>query len=102
MPPDERAILAALEPVVDPELELSIVELGLVEAIAVAPDGAVHVSFTTTTPSCPLAEVIAHGIRQCVGRLPGVTRVTTELVLDPPWTPDRLSALAIHRLARLR
>ena len=99
MPPVEQNVLNALEPVIDPELGLSIVDLGLVYDVDITPEGAVQVTFTTTTPSCPLGEMIGYGIYRAVSRLSGVTGVSVRLVLDPPWSPDRLSPMAAERLA---
>ena len=85
-------VLAALRPVIDPELGMSIVDLGLIYAIEI--DGAiVRVTATLTTPGCPLHDVMTRGIRAALAKLPGVERVDIDLTFDPPWTPDRIGAL---------
>jgi metal-sulfur cluster biosynthetic enzyme len=97
-PPAERDVLEALAPVIDPELGLSVVDLGLVYGVNISPEGAVHVTFTATTPGCPVTEVLAYGIFRAVSRLAGVTAVSTELVWDPPWDASRIAPEALRRL----
>ncbi len=72
--------------VVDPELGLSIVKLGLVYDLLIA-GGAVTVVMTMTTPACPLGDVIAGEVQRAVGRLPWVTGVAVRIVWEPKWTP---------------
>ena len=97
-PPTEAEVRDALEPVIDPELGLSVVDLGLVYGIAISPEGSVHVTFTATTPGCPVTEILAHGIFRAVSALDGGTAVSTELVWEPPWDPSRIAASALGRL----
>jgi metal-sulfur cluster biosynthetic enzyme len=96
--PTEADVLHALEPVIDPELGLSVVDLGLVYGIEISPEGAVHVTFTATTPGCPVTEILAYGIFRAVSALDGVTAVSTELVWEPPWDPSRIAPDALRRL----
>ena len=75
---------------VDPELGLNIVDLGLIYDVAV--DGrAVTVRYTLTTMACGLGPLIESGIKEVTGALP-FDDVRTELVFRPPWSPDRISA----------
>jgi metal-sulfur cluster biosynthetic enzyme len=99
-PPSEGDVRAALEPVIDPELGLSVVDLGLVYDVAISPEGAVHVTFTATTPGCPVTEILAYGIFRAVSALEGVTAVSTELVWEPPWEPSRIAPDALRRLEK--
>jgi len=87
------AVLAALREVIDPELGLNVVDLGLVYGVTVV-DGHAHVRLTMTTPACPLGEQIAHDATGRVRAVPGVTDAFVELVWDPPWSPARMSETA--------
>lgn len=86
-----------LREVIDPELGIDIVSLGLVRDI-LFDDGAFDVSFTVTTPACPLSEFIEDEIRSCLKRLPEVTSVETRLVFEPPWEPEQMSEEARNTL----
>jgi metal-sulfur cluster biosynthetic enzyme len=81
---------AALTNVIDPELGLDFVELGLIYGIEVD-EGAVHVTFTLTTPACPIGPQVSEQIDEFVGELDGVRDVTSSMVFTPPWSPDRMS-----------
>ena len=80
---------AALDTVLDPELGMSVLALGLVYDVAVT-GGAVRVTMTLTAPGCPLHEVMTEWVRRAVMRVAGVERVEVVLTFDPPWTPDRI------------
>jgi metal-sulfur cluster biosynthetic enzyme len=75
--------------VLDPELGMSVVALGLVYDVTIAA-GAVRVTMTLTAPGCPLHEVMTQWVRTAVMRVPGVEQVEVVLTFDPPWTPDRI------------
>lgn len=87
--PDRASVMAALESVFDPELGMSVVELGLVYEVAVR-DRTVHVTMTLTTPGCPIHDVMPGWVRNAILRVPGVERVHVELTFDPPWSPERI------------
>lgn len=93
----EKLILTALKHVLDPEIGLNIVDLGLIYNVRVE-DGNVHIKMTMTTPGCPLHESISRGAEEAVRHLPGVESVKVDLVWDPPWTPDRMSDWARKQL----
>lgn len=85
------AIEAALRRVVDPEVALSIVDVGLVYGVVVA-DGKLQVQVTMTSAACPVTDVILEDIEQQLDRaVPGDLQIQVDLVWDPPWTPERLS-----------
>lgn len=80
----------ALRAVKDPELNLNIIDIGLVYDVEVGEAGAVHVRMTLTSPGCPAGTEIIDDVKGVVGDLEGVTGVEVELVWEPYWTPDRM------------
>jgi metal-sulfur cluster biosynthetic enzyme len=82
-------VLDALRWIVDPEIGVDIVTLGLIYGIAIA-DGAVRVSMTMTARGCPLHAAITEAIADAIRWLPGVETVNVELVWEPPWHPAML------------
>jgi metal-sulfur cluster biosynthetic enzyme len=80
----------ALTNVIDPELGLDFVELGLIYEIEVD-EGKVDVTFTLTTPGCPIGPQVTEQIQEFVGQLEGVSEVQSHMVFTPPWTPDLMS-----------
>jgi len=80
----------ALSNVIDPELGLDFVELGLIYGIEVD-GGHVHVTFTLTSPGCPIGPQVSEQIEEFVGELDDVDEVTSSMVFNPPWTPERMS-----------
>jgi len=88
--PQVDQVTAALTNVIDPELGLDFVELGLVYDVTVD-GGDVTVTFTLTTPACPIGPQVSEQMEEFVGELDWVEEVTTSMVFTPPWTPDRMS-----------
>lgn len=86
---DEARVMQALSTVLDPELGMSILDLGLVYGVRVTA-GEVAITMTLTAPGCPLHDVMSDWVRQAVMRVPGVERVEVGLTFEPPWTPDRI------------
>jgi metal-sulfur cluster biosynthetic enzyme len=80
----------ALANVIDPELGLDFVELGLIYEVEVD-GGHVHVTFTLTSPGCPIGPQVTDQIREFVGELDGVQQVDATMTFSPPWTPDMMS-----------
>lgn len=87
--PAREQVLEALGGVLDPELGMSVVELGLVYDIEIV-NGAVAITMTLTAPGCPVHEVMPGWIRQAVSAVPGVMSVDVRITFDPPWTPERI------------
>lgn len=88
-PPSADQVKLALRKVKDPELNLNIVDLGLVYDIVV--DGSdVKIDMTLTSPGCPAGPQIMGDIERAVKAVPGVSAVHLNLVWDPFWTPDRI------------
>ena len=83
-------VTEALENVIDPELGLDFVELGLVYDIEVE-GGKVDITFTLTSPGCPIGPQVSEQMKEFVGELDGVVEVVPKMVFTPPWTPDKMS-----------
>ena len=86
----EEDILEALSNVIDPELGLDFVELGLVYGVEID-GGRVEVTYTLTTPACPIGPQVAEQMQEFIGEIPGVDEVVPTMVFSPPWTPDKMS-----------
>jgi metal-sulfur cluster biosynthetic enzyme len=86
---DTDAVRTALRKVKDPELNLSIIDLGLVYEIEVH-EGEVHVQMSLTSPGCPSGPEIMSDAQTTIEALQGVTKADVELVWSPYWTPDRI------------
>lgn len=82
----EATVLAALRQVIDPEVGMDIVALGLIYDLKIT-GSHVLVTMTLTAPGCPMAESIRGGAQVAVLNLDGVTDVDVDLVFDPPWSP---------------
>jgi metal-sulfur cluster biosynthetic enzyme len=107
LPPsgEERAVatvdeaVRALRLVIDPEIGINVVDLGLVYGIEVEPDS-VHVRMAMTSPTCPLSEYLVDTAQRSIaGALPDVGRVFVSLVDEPPWGPEMMSVEARQLLA---
>jgi metal-sulfur cluster biosynthetic enzyme len=94
-PPELKApIEAALRQVVDPEVALTIVDVGLVYGVTVT-DKQVHVLMTMTSAACPVTDVILADVEtELDGVVPVDFKIQVELVWEPPWTTDRMSLRA--------
>jgi metal-sulfur cluster biosynthetic enzyme len=82
----------ALREVIDPELGLDIVSLGLVYGVTVDPDGDAVVSMTLTTPYCPLGPMLESQVHAATQFLPGIRDVKVDLIWDPPWDPHTMAS----------
>ncbi len=87
----EELVREKLIDVIDPELRMSIMELGLVYDVDID-EGDVKVTYTLTTPACPLGPVISGQIESLIMDLPGVNQVTPELTFSPPWDPKTMAS----------
>ncbi|MEI6513288.1 MAG: metal-sulfur cluster assembly factor [bacterium] len=83
--PDD--VKTRLEEVFDPELDINIVDLGLVCDVEVTPDKEVILTMTLTSPACPLAPQIEKDINQVLSEMPDIKNVQINWVFDPPWDP---------------
>jgi metal-sulfur cluster biosynthetic enzyme len=89
--PSEDEVLEALKSVVDPELGINIVDLGLVYEVDVAESGDVDIQYTLTTMGCPIGPLIEDQMRAFLAPLEGIGEVRPEMVLRPAWTPEMMS-----------
>ena len=88
---NEVLVREALKDVFDPELRMSIMELGLIYDVAIS-DGTVNVVYTLTSPGCPLGPVIDGQIQDVLMDLPGVKDVISQLTFSPPWDPRTMAS----------
>src|SRR4029077_8954238 len=94
-------VMEALKTVQDPEIPLSLVELGLIYELLVKKGGIVFVEMTLTTPACPVAQSMPGEVETAIGAVPGVNEVRVKLVWTPPWDKDRMSEEAKLELGML-
>ncbi|NIK12890.1 metal-sulfur cluster assembly factor [Alkalibacillus sp. S2W] len=90
----EENLWGALENVIDPELGIDIVNLGLVYNIELDDEGLATVTMTLTAMGCPLAATIEMDVKQAMIDLPEVNEVEVNIVWNPPWTKERMSRYA--------
>lgn len=90
----QTAVMAALETVIDPELGIDLVNLGLIYNVEVNNEGVCAIDMTLTTMGCPLADVIVTDVRNAVLKVDGISDVMIEFVWYPAWGPDRMSRYA--------
>lgn len=89
--PTKDEMMLILKNVPDPEMGISIVDLGLIYSIKSDKKGNVDVVMTLTTMGCPLFDLIAEPMERELKTLKGVKRVNIELTFDPPWTPEKMT-----------
>ena len=98
----EDHVRESLKQVIDPELFVNIVDLGLIYVVDIQPgeDGKldVNVDMTMTSPMCPAGPQLVANSRQAVESMEGVGKVDIRVVMDPPWTPDRMTEDARDQL----
>jgi metal-sulfur cluster biosynthetic enzyme len=87
---NQDTLVTALKTVKDPELNLNVIDLGLVYSIQVHEDQ-VEVEMTLTSPACPVGPEIIRNAVAALEKVDGVTKADVRLVMSPPWSPDRMS-----------
>ena len=93
-----KPVAEALRTVIDPELGVNLVDLGLVYQIVTA-DDRIHIVLTMTSPACPLSEYMKELVAQAVrATVTDAIEVEVSIVLDPPWSPDMMSTEARREL----
>jgi metal-sulfur cluster biosynthetic enzyme len=98
----EELVREELKKVIDPELFVNIVDLGLIYNVDVA-DGEegkknIKIDMTMTSPMCPAGPQLIANSKQVLGQLPEVGNVEVKIVLDPPWSPDKMTDEARDQL----
>ncbi len=95
---DRDLVLSALTQVLDPELGLNVVELGLIQEILEPAPGDLVIRMTMTTPGCPMHDSISESVNWAVMHVPNVSSVRVDVVWDSPWTPDCMTEEARAKL----
>ena len=90
----KKEILAALETVIDPELGIDIVNLGLIYSVDLKEDGLCTVQMTLTTMGCPLTNVLADMVERSLKNIAEVKKVEVEFIWEPAWSVDRMTSYA--------
>ncbi len=90
-------ILKALKSVIDPEIGINIVDLGLIYDVKIDKEN-VTVVMTLTTPGCPMGFMFDREVVKTVKKIKGVKKVTVDLTFEPPWTPEKMSKEAKTKL----
>ncbi len=85
-----ESVRKALRGVKDPELNLNIIDIGLVYDVTISDAGDVHVSMTLTSPGCPAGPEIVGDVKRTIEDLEGVNSVEVEIVWEPYWTPEKM------------
>lgn len=99
--PKEKEVYDALKKVIDPELGVSIVDLGLIYSIEVDDEKICHIHWSLTTMGCPIIEILQGSIYEAAMSVKGIAECSVKLVYYPQWTPERMSreariALGVH------
>lgn len=98
MPNQVEIVQEALRQVVDPELHLNIVDLGLIYDISEPEPGNIHITMTLTTPGCPVGSAIVRAVEYTARSVPGVDEVQVTLTFEPRWTTDRITEAGRRQL----
>ncbi len=101
MPLSEEKVREALKQVVDPELFVNVIDLGLVYLVELTESGDktdVKIEMTMTSPACPAGPQLVSQAKNVIGAIEGVGNVEVKVVMIPPWTPDRMTEEARDQL----
>ena len=88
-----ESVMKALKGCLDPEIGISVVDMGLIYGVDIGKDS-VHVRMTLTNPGCPMSRMIVKDVEETVKGLDGIKKAEVELVWEPPWSPERMSEAA--------
>ncbi|SHO42664.1 conserved hypothetical protein [Nitrosotalea sinensis] len=87
----DTQILDSLRQCMDPEIPISVVDMGLIYGITIKDDNKVDIKMTMTTRGCPLHDTLVNDVKRYASKVPGVTGVNVEIVWEPAWTPEKMS-----------
>jgi len=94
---EQETLISALRTVKDPELNVNVIDLGLIYSIQTK-DDQVDVEMTLTTPACPAGPEMLRSAVTALEKVPGVTKANVRLVMSPPWSPDKMTDAARDEL----
>ena len=94
----EDVVINALKQCMDPEVPLSVVDLGLIYGVSINDKNDVNIKMTMTTPGCPLHDTLVNDVKKYLGTVSGIGSINVEIVWDPPWSPDRMSPEAKEKI----
>ena len=86
-----QQVLDSLKQCMDPEIPISVVDMGLIYGVNINPDNKVDIKMTMTTRGCPLHDTLVTDVKRYVTKVPGVSSVNVEIVWEPAWTPEKMS-----------
>ena len=92
--PLENDVIDALRTVFDPEIPVSIYDLGLIYVVDIDENGHTYIGMTLTAPGCPVAGEIPGWVSDAIMKVPGISKVDVEILWEPAWTPDNMSEAA--------
>jgi metal-sulfur cluster biosynthetic enzyme len=96
----KEKVVEALKSVYDPELNINVVDLGLIYNVDVTDNNDVEVTMTLTTPGCPLHDSITRGVRYSIEGIEETKNVEVNLVWEPAWSPEKMTAEGLRLLGR--
>lgn len=96
----KEKVLNELKNVYDPELNINVVDLGLIYNLEVFDEGDVSITMTLTTPGCPLHDSITRGVRYSIEAMEEARNVEVNLVWEPAWSPEKMTPEGLKYLGR--
>lgn len=87
----KEKVIEAIRPVEDPDLGMSLVDMGLIYEVEIDADNNVNIQMTLSSPSCPIGPQLLTDVDMEVRTMEGVKQVNVELVWDPPWDPETMA-----------
>jgi metal-sulfur cluster biosynthetic enzyme len=95
---NQQMVVDALKKCMDPEVPLSVVDLGLIYGVDINDKNDVNIKMTMTTRGCPLHDTLVKDVKKYLGKIDGIGDINVEIVWDPPWTPERMSPEAKDKI----